>query len=96
MCQLDEKKNSFLAASLDILLIAFLGEFSEIDVKRVQNPKATIRRCSTKQVLLKILHLCWSLFCNKIQAKPVIVLKERLQYKCFPMNFTKSVRTSIL
>ena len=42
-------------------------------------------------------NLCWSLFLIKLQAfKPALVLKKRLQHKCFPVNIVKFLRTLIL
>ena len=35
-------------------------------------------------------HLCWSLFFNKVAGlRPAILSKERLQHRCFPVNFAK-------
>ena len=35
-------------------------------------------------------HLCWSFFFNKVTCfKTATLLKERLQHKCFPVNFAK-------
>ena len=35
-------------------------------------------------------HLCWSLFLNKVTGfKTATLLKERIQHKCFPVNFSK-------
>ena len=38
-------------------------------------------------------HLCQSLFFNK---RPVTLLKKRLCYVCFPVNFAKFLRTRFL
>ena len=38
-------------------------------------------------------HLCQSLHFNKVDAT---LLKKRLWYRCFPMNFAKVLRTSFL
>ena len=39
-------------------------------------------------------HLCQSLFFNKVAGlRPVTLLKKRLWYMCFPVNFTKFLRT---
>ena len=37
-------------------------------------------------------HLCWS-FLMKLQAQSVFLLKKRLQHSCFPVSFTKFLRT---
>ena len=42
-------------------------------------------------------HLCQSLFCNKVAGcQPANLLKKRLWHWCFPMNFTKFLRTPFL
>ena len=39
-------------------------------------------------------HLCQSLFLNKVAGlRPATLLKKRLWYKCFPVNFVKFLRT---
>ena len=39
-------------------------------------------------------HLCWSLFFNIVAGlRPTILLKKRLQDRCFPVNFVKFSRT---
>ena len=39
-------------------------------------------------------HLCWSLFFNIVAGlRPTILLKKRLQHRCFPVNFVKFSRT---
>ena len=42
-------------------------------------------------------HLCWSLCSVKLQVfRPATLLKKRLQYRCFPVNIAKLLRTRIL
>ena len=42
-------------------------------------------------------HLSQSLFLNKVAGlRPSTLLKEELWYRCFPLNFTKLLRTHIL
>ena len=42
-------------------------------------------------------HLCQSLFFNKVAGlKPATLLKKRLWYMCFPVRFTKFLRTPFL
>ena len=39
-------------------------------------------------------HLCQSLFLNKVVClRPATLLKKRLWHRCFPVNFTKFLRT---
>ena len=38
-------------------------------------------------------HLFQSLFFNKVAGRPVTLLKKRLWHRCFPVNFTKFLRT---
>ena len=39
-------------------------------------------------------HLCWGLFLGKLQA--FRGLQKRLRHSCFPVNYAKFLRTSIL
>ena len=42
-------------------------------------------------------HLCQSLFINKVAGlRPATLLKKRLWYRCFPVNFVKRLRTHFL
>ena len=42
-------------------------------------------------------HLCLSLLLNKVAGRrPATLLKKRLRYKRFPVNFAKFVRTPFL
>ena len=41
-------------------------------------------------------HLCWSLFSKVAGLKACEFIKRRLQHRCFPMKFTKFLRTPIL
>ena len=42
-------------------------------------------------------HLCQSLFFNKVAGlRPTTLLKKRLCYRCFPVNFAKFLRTPFL
>ena len=67
-----------------------IGQFSE----------ATIRTCSPKYVLSKILknsHMCWSLFLNKAESmRPSTSSKMRLRHSCFRLNFMKLFSTPFL
>ena len=61
-------------------------------------------RCYIKKTVLKNLEyftgkrLCWSLFLKKLQtfSKACNIIKKRLQNRCFPVKFTKFLRTPIL
>ena len=61
--------------------------------------RSSHQRCSvTKRVLKDFAkfrgkHLCQVLFFIKV-ASPTTLLKERLWYRCFPVNFAKFLRTS--
>ena len=42
-------------------------------------------------------HLCQSLFFNEVAGlRPATLLKKRLWYRCFPVNFAKFLRTLFL
>ena len=63
--------------------------------------RSSHRRCSlTKRVLRNLAkftgkHLCQSLFFNKVAGlRPATLLKKRLWHRCFPVNFTKFLRTT--
>ena len=41
------------------------------------------------------IHLCWSLFFNKVTGLgPAALFKKRLRHRCFPVNFAKFLRTT--
>ena len=59
------------------------------------------QRCSMKKGVLRIFakftgkQLCQSLFFNKVAGpRPATLLKKRLWHRCFPVNFTKFLRSS--
>ena len=65
--------------------------------------RSSHRRCFVKNVALKNFanftgrHLCWSLFLIKLQAfRPATLIKKRIEHRCFPVKFTKFLRTAIL
>ena len=41
-------------------------------------------------------HLRLSLFFNKVASRPATLLKKRLRYRCFPVNFAKFLGTPFL
>ena len=60
-------------------------------------------RCSIKKGVFKTFikftekHLCWILFLNKVAGlRPPTLLKKRLQYRYFTVNFVKFLRSSFL
>ena len=76
-----------------------------MDQNKLHQPspaRSSQRRHSVKEVVLKNFgnftrkHLCWSLF-NKVAVLQAFnFIKKRLQHRCFPMKFRKSLRTPIL
>ena len=66
----------------------------------ISKTKSSHRRCSLKKGVLKKFakftgkHLCWSHFFHKVTGqKLATLLKKRLQYRCFLVNFAKFLRT---
>ena len=62
--------------------------------------EAVAQRCSVKKMSLKNLqkftgkYLCWGLFFNKVAVlRSAILSKNRLQHKCFPVNFEELLGT---
>ena len=61
--------------------------------------EAVVRRCSVNEVLLEISqnsqeNTCVRDFFNKVAGlTPATLLKKRLWYRCFPVNFAKFLRT---
>ena len=65
--------------------------------------KSSHQRCSVRKGVLRNFakltgkHLCQSLFFNKAAGlRPAALLKKRLWHRCFPVNFTKFLRTTFL
>ena len=65
--------------------------------------RSSHQRCSIKKLLLKISQsvtgkppVLESLFNKVADLQACNVIKKRLQYVCFPVNITKSLRTAIL
>ena len=57
-----------------------------------ENVQIAVQRCSTKQMLLKILqytqeNLCWSFFL-------INLIEKRLQHRCFSVNISKCLGTA--
>ena len=65
----------------------------------ISNLEVVAHRCSVKKVFLEILQNSqgnvWARvsFLIKLQA-PITLLKKRLWHRCFPVNFTKFLRTT--
>ena len=64
--------------------------------------EVVIRRCSVKKVSLEILQnsqknaVPESLFYKVAGLRPATLLKKRLWHRCFPVNFTKFLRTPFI
>ena len=64
-----------------------------------QTSEAVVQRCSVKKVFLEISQNSQESTCArvsfliKLQARPATLLKKRLWYRCFPVNFAKFLRT---
>ena len=65
-----------------------------------QNTEAVVQRCSVKKVFLEVSlnsqeNTCNSLFFNKVAGlRPATLIKKRLWFMCFPVNFAKFLRTT--
>ena len=62
--------------------------------------RSSHRSCFIKNGVLQIFakftgkQLCWNLFFNQVvDLRPAVLLKKRLQHRCFPVNLAKSLRT---
>ena len=66
------------------------------------SPEAVVQRCSVKKLVLKPRaeftgkHQCLSLFNKVAGLQTCNFIKNRLQYRCFPVNFAKFLGTPIL
>ena len=63
----------------------------EVFYEALPMTETAVNRCSSKCILKNLAnftgkHLCWSLFLIKLQA-------FKVQHRCFPMKFTKFLRT---
>ena len=65
--------------------------------------RSSLRRCSVRKGVLRNFakftgkYLCQSLFFNKVASlRPATLLKKRLCRSCFPVNFSKFLRTPFL
>ena len=66
------------------------------------SPEAVVCKTFLKIDILKSFakfigkHLCWSLFLKNLQAEALQLHKKRLQHRCFPVKFSKLLRTPLL
>ena len=66
------------------------------------NTEAVVRRCSSKQLLLKLSQISQESTCVGVSFNKVVGLKvcsfmkKRFQRRCFPVKFTKVLRTPFL
>ena len=92
---------------LERLLLRGNGFFSDghiIDIKvYISFFRSNYQRCSMKKGILRTFakftgkHICQSLFFNKVPGlSSATLLKKRLMYRCFPVNFLKFLRTPFL
>ena len=79
----------------ELLLFEYYSHFS--------STRSNHQRCSIQIGVLRNFtkftgkHLCQSLFFNKVTGpRPATLLKKRLWHKCFPVKFTKFLRTPFL
>ena len=77
--------------------------YTEASELSVELHRSSHQRCSETKGVLNIFakftgkHLSQSLFFNKVAGlRPTTLLKERLWYRCFPMNFEKRLGAPIL
>ena len=84
-------EQSFLEQNILKLLIKFA---------QTTNFKSSHRRCSVRKGVLRNVvkftgkYLCQSLFFNKVAGlRLATLLRNKLRHKCFPVNFTKFLRT---
>ena len=77
--------------TLVILVIVYVRSRSRLqDVFCKKGALKNFAKCTRK-------HLCQSLFFNKSAGlRPATLLKKRLWYRCFPVNFAKFSRTPFL
>ena len=77
-------------------------QWNGIIKKSKERTEAVVWRCSIKKVFLEILENSQESNCArvpfliKLQAWPATLFKKRLWYRCFPVNFAKSLRTPLI
>ena len=76
-----------------LLVLYLLSYTDQWLILQKQPPEVFCKKRCSYFAIFTGKHLCWSLFFIKLQAfRP----KKKLQYKCFPMNIAKFLRTPIL
>ena len=89
----------FLSLSIFLFRIFF---FKQVNICGVAIYRSNHRRCSVKKIFLEDSqnsqeNICASLFFNKVNARrPATLLKKSLWHRCFPVNFTKFLKTPVL
>ena len=88
-----------LLKNKDVGIIVIMGDLN-VRIGNKGKFRSSHRRCSMKKGVLKNFtkftgkHLCQSLFFNKVAGlRSTSLLKKRLWYRCFPVNFAKFLRT---
>ena len=79
-------------------LVSFVCFYELLDRGRTSRQEVSCEK-SVLRNLAKLIGkpLCQSLYFNKIAGlRPSTLLKERLQHRCFPVNFAKFLRTPFL
>ena len=74
-----------------VLQKCYSGKFFQINAGRSSHWRCSVKKDVRKNFANFIgKHLCRSLFFNKV----VFLFKKRLRRRCFPLNFTKFLKTS--
>ena len=83
--------------TLQLKLLHSFVSFWETNYKK-QPPECSVRKGVLRNLAkFNGKHLCQSLFFNKAAGlRPATLLKKRLWYRCFPVNFAKFLRTPFL
>ena len=81
----------------------YIGLQTALGTADVSTSRSNHQRCSIKKSVLKNFvkltgkHLCQSLLFNKVAGwRPATLLKKRLWNRCFPVKFSKFLRTPFL
>ena len=76
-----------------------IGRVLDVKNNQKQPPEVFYKKAVLKNfVLFTGKHLCWSLFFNKVAGlrRPAMLLKKKLQHRCFRVNNAKFLKTLIL
>ena len=108
LCRSQEIKqpnsNPFLLQSPNpfLAIVPICTKFCKFVKNVVLNVEAVVQRCSIKKVFLKISQNSQENTCARVSfliksqtlgLRPATVLKKRLWYRCFPVNFAEFLRT---